>query len=188
VVAVAVVALVFAVLTLQGTLLADSTPEPMEPVPGIEVGDVPVWYDDAGLHRGDVVEQTPVELRELDGYAIKDGVLALVRTGALYLDPATDDVWFHPWGGQPRIVGHNSSTGPSANPDGDVAAWFDGSRLVLYDTATGVDLLQNQDAEALVYDWRKRPQNSDTCSTGCYEHGQPWRCLPTEWSGPPSWG
>jgi hypothetical protein len=30
----------------------------MEPVPGLHVGDVPVRYDDAGLHRGNVVEQT----------------------------------------------------------------------------------------------------------------------------------
>ena len=41
-----------------------SKPEPLGPVkpPGILVGAVPVWYDAAGLHRGDVVEKTPVTL------------------------------------------------------------------------------------------------------------------------------
>ena len=55
------------------------------------------------------MEQTPVELlrpeRTLEsGQILGDkGALALVRSGALYLDPATGDVWFHPWGGKPRV-------------------------------------------------------------------------------------
>lgn len=110
-------------------------PEPVER-PGVVVGDVPVWYDADGLHRGDVVEQTPVEI---------GGALALVRSGAVYLDPATGDVWFHPWGGEPRIVGHDSEAGPGGDSDGDTAAWFEGSdalnagpgELVVYDTAAG---------------------------------------------------
>ena len=173
-IAVAVVVAVLGVFAVQVALSANSRPEPMKPVPGLEVGDVPVWYDDAGLHRGDVVEQTPVELREMDGDAIRDGALALVRTGALYLDPASGDVWFHPWGGQPRIVGHDSSTGPSANPGGDIAAWFDGVDLVLYDTAEGVELVRDsQVGAALKYHWSRLPDDSDTCYTGCYEHAQP---------------
>ena len=102
------------------------------PQPGLVVGEVPVWYDEAGLHHGDVVEQTPVELFDSDG---RSGVLALVRTGALYRDPATDDVWFHPWGGAPRVIGHDSPAGPGGDPGGDVAAWFEGEDLVVYDTA-----------------------------------------------------
>ena len=65
----------------------------------------------------------------------------------MYLDPATGDVWFHPWGGDPRIVGHNSAAGPGGDPNGDTAAWFEGSdalertwQLVVYDTATGREI------------------------------------------------
>ena len=87
------------------------------------------WYDAKGLHRGDVVEQTPVEIeaagRGHDGDIT--GALALVRSGAVYLDPATGDVWFHPWGGEPRIVGHNSAAGPGGDPNGNTAAWSEGS-------------------------------------------------------------
>lgn len=121
-------------------------PEPVER-PGVVVGDVPVWYDARGLHRGDVVEKTPVEIGELDGDTLK-GALALVRSGAMYLDPARGDVWFHPWGGEPRIVGHNSEAGPGGDPIGDTAVWFEGSdalnagpgELVVYDTAAGREI------------------------------------------------
>jgi hypothetical protein len=67
------------------------------------------------------------------------GVLALVRSGAVYLDPATGDVWFHPWGGHPRVVGHDSQAGPGGDPNGDTAVWFDAGlgKLVVYDTAAG---------------------------------------------------
>ena len=140
--AAAVVVAVFAVLFVQSNLAANSTPQPMEPVPGIDIGDVPVWYDDAGLHRGDVVEQTPVKLvlKAKKGEDPRAGVLALVRTGAVYSDPATGDVWFHPWGGEPRIVGHDSVAGPGGDPNGDIAAWWDNGDLVLYDTAAGREL------------------------------------------------
>jgi hypothetical protein len=114
------------------------------------VGAVPVWYDAKGLHRGDVVEQTPVEIGVLDGMDTVNlkGALALVRSGAVYLDPATGDVWFHPWGGDPRIVGHNSAAGPGGDPNGDTAVWFEGSdplndtpgELVVYDTAAGREI------------------------------------------------
>ena len=63
------------------------------------------------------------------------GDLALVRTGALYRDQANNDVWFHPWGGEPRIVGRDSREGPGGDPNGDLAAWFEGQELVVYDTA-----------------------------------------------------
>ena len=119
----------------------------MEPVerPGLVVGAVPVWYDASGLHRGDVVEQTPVDLvlpeqvLGPDQVVPQQGALALVRSGAVYLDPATGDVWFHPWGGHPRVVGHNSKAGPGGDPNGDTAAWFDDGlgELVVYDTAAG---------------------------------------------------
>ena len=116
------------------------------------LGSGPVWYDAQGLHHGDVVEQTPVPLLQPEqpveggvGVIPARGALALVRSGAVYLDPASGDVWFHPWGGKPRIVGHNSAAGPGGNPNGDTAVWFEGSDavnaglgdLVVYDTATG---------------------------------------------------
>lgn len=118
------------------------------------MGDVPVWYDGEGLHRGDLVEQTPVDIVvpeqvvNEDRVIPKRGALALVRSGAMYLDPATGDVWFHPWGGEPRIVGHDSEAGPGGDPSGDTAVWFEGSdafsggpgELVVYDTAAGREI------------------------------------------------
>lgn len=144
VVAVAVTAAVAALIVVGTGLVGGrevSAPEPVDPVrpPGVvPVG--AVWYDAAGLHHGDVVEQTAVELFETDAEGGKSGVLALVRGGALYLDPATDDVWFHPWEGEPRVVGQGSATGPAGDPDGDVAAWFEGSELVVHDTARDREL------------------------------------------------
>lgn len=107
---------------------ADSVPDPVEP-PGIVVGSEPVWFDERGLHRGDVVEQIPA--------TPQSGTLAVVRSGALYAEQGSGDVWFHPWGGEPRIVGHNSVAGPGGDPNGDTAAWFDHDVLVVYDTAAG---------------------------------------------------
>jgi hypothetical protein len=140
---VAVMASVAIALLVQGNFFSDSDPQPMKPLPGIDIADVPVWYDDAGLHRGNIVEQTPVDLAPQVGQDIEKGALALVRTGALYLDPANGDVWFHPWGGDPRIVGHNSLAGPGADPNGDIAVWFEESELVVYDTDTGRELARN---------------------------------------------
>jgi hypothetical protein len=133
------------------------------------VGAVPVWYDAKGLHRGDVVEQTPVALVEPEQVVDADGELIPARgalavvSGAVYLDPATGGVWFHPWGGDPRIVGHHSAAGPGGDPrivghhsaagpggdpNGDTAVWFEGSdplnatpgELVVYDMAAGREI------------------------------------------------
>ena len=126
------------------------------------VGAVPVWYDAVGLHRGDVAEQTPVDLlqpeRPFEGGVIPGrGALALVRSGAVYLDPARGDVWFHPWGGEPQIVGHNSEAGPGGDPTGDTAVWFEGSdeseagpgELVIYDTAAGREISRTTQAHGV---------------------------------------
>jgi hypothetical protein len=110
---------------------------------------VPVWYDDAGLHHGDFVEKTPVKL--VGTYDPKHpsralAHLALVRTGAVYRDPATNSIWFHPWGGSPRVVGHGAQSGPGGDPQGDVAAWFEGRTLVVYDTARRTVLSRSSEA------------------------------------------
>ena len=107
--------------------------------PGLVVQDAAVWYNsDAGLHRDDVVEVTAVPLA--DPTSDRGSHLSLVRTGALYLDPASDDVWFHPWGGEPRVVGSGSAAGPGGDPEGDLAAWFEGSELVVYDAFDGAEV------------------------------------------------
>ena len=147
-IAVAAAAVVVAVIAVGVVVIGGrdtSTPAPVEPIPSPQVvGRGPVWYDEAGLHHGDTVEQTPVELLESGS-----GELALVRGGALYRDPATDDVWFHPWGGEPRIVGHGSLAGPGGDPGGDVAAWFEDSELVVYDTARGREISRTEEAQVL---------------------------------------
>lgn len=121
----------------------DSSPEPA-PAPspafptGLDVGDVPVWYDDQGLHRGDLVEPTALPLTHS---TLGDAGLTLVRTGALYQSQASTDIWFHPWGGEPRVVGQAALTGGPWNgagdPSGDLGAWFEGDELVVYDTFAG---------------------------------------------------
>ena len=124
---------------------------PAEPTVKPVVGDVPVWYDARGLHRGDVVEQTPVDIGVLGNTDYPRWALALVRSGAVYLDPVRGEVWFHPWGGEPRIVGHDSEWGPGGDPNGDTAAWFEGSpggpvELVVYDTAAGREISRTSQA------------------------------------------
>jgi hypothetical protein len=136
---------------------------------GVVVGDVPVWYDADGLHRGDVVERTPVEIGELNGDTMT-GALALVRSGALYADPATGDVWFHPWGGDPRMVGRNSKAGPGGDPNGDTAVWFEGSdalnagpgELVVYDTGAGREISRTSQSHGVA-----------DCSGRCGDHYPP---------------
>jgi hypothetical protein len=156
--AISTVIAVLAILSVQANLAPDSQPQPMQPEPTPDVGGVPVWYDEAGLHRGSVVEQTPVELFGKTG---KDswGALALVKTGALYQDPATRDVWFHPWGGDPRIVGRNVIAGPGGDPEGDTAVWFERSELVVYDTAAGREISRTVESPS--------PPN---CLAMCAEH------------------
>lgn len=108
-----------------------TSPSPSAPPTKAVPGEgAPVWWDQDGLHRGDVVENTAVPL-------LKDrrAHLALVRSGALYRDQRNGDLWFHPWGGTPRVVGHATMAGAGGDPEGDTAAWFDDRDLVVYDTA-----------------------------------------------------
>lgn len=137
-----------------------SAPDPAHLVPSAPVTGVPVWYDAAGLHRGDEVVQTAVKLFQARGEILS--VLALVRTGALYVDPVGHDVWFHPWNGQPRVVGQGSVSGPGGDPQGDVAAWFEGAELVVYDTARGAEISRTAEAPVLDRAFRKY--------VGGYEH------------------
>ena len=161
----AVVAVVVVIVALAGVAIQlnrnAKSLEPVTPPPG----SVPVWYDATGLHRGDVVEQTPVDVWDGEG-----GDLALVRTGALYRDQANNDVWFHPWGGEPRIVGRDSREGPGGDPNGDLAAWFEGQELVVYDTAKDLQV-----------------SRTDLCS-GRGRRGGRWRPRPWRQPLPPSVG
>src|SRR5688572_23072736 len=116
-------------------------PEPVAPPKVVVLDAAPVWYDAKGLHHGDVVVQPPVR--------IQPGTLALVRSGALYNEQGTSDVWFHPWGGDPRIVGHNSKAGPGGDPNGDTAVWFDRDELVVYDTANGREVSRTKQMHAV---------------------------------------
>jgi hypothetical protein len=111
--------------TADGTPAADGSGSP-----------APVWWDADGLHRGDLVEPTAVPLSAVEGMigGAATRHLALVRTGALYRDHRDGRVWFHPWGGSPRVVGRSTAAGPGGDPQGDTAAWFDGDELVVYDT------------------------------------------------------
>ncbi|WP_159083586.1 hypothetical protein [Nocardioides terrigena] len=143
VVALAVTAVVVAII-VAGTALAGGrdvkAPEPVGAVrPQGLAGVGAVWYDAEGMHHGGGVERTPVELVADDVEGV-GSVFALVRHGAVYRDPATDDVWFHPWGGRPRVVGRGSETGPGGDPESDVAAWFEGNELVVFDTARGEEI------------------------------------------------
>ena len=142
----AVVGAVVLVMAVTGLAIqATRDPRGVDPVvpPKVASGS-PVWYDAAGLHHGDLVEQTAVELLAPGNEVTAGGgVLTLVRTGALYRDPASDDVWFHPWGGQPRIVGSQSTNGPAGDVQGDLAAWFEGDELVVYDTVRDSEVLRS---------------------------------------------
>ena len=150
------VAFVLGATTALG-LLDRETPDVLGPAEGSGTGmrGVPVWYDAKGLHRGDVVERTPVDILLPErpagqGMVVpQKGALALVRSGALYLHHATGDVWFHPWVGEPRVVGRNSVAGPGGDPNGDTAAWFDGFELVVYDTAAGREISRTREIGAV---------------------------------------
>ncbi|HVE99320.1 MAG TPA: hypothetical protein VNA12_09085 [Mycobacteriales bacterium] len=134
---VAAVALV--AVSVSSLVRGPTTDSTLSPSPaGLDVGEQAVWYDDLGLHRGDVLERPAVRLSAAS--EDRGAVLTLVRTGALYLDATRDEVWFHPWGGDPRVVGRRAAHGPVGDHDGDLAAWFEGSHLVVLDTAAGREL------------------------------------------------
>lgn len=174
-VAVVVVAAAAAVVVAGGALVAGpdrGDPAPVEPVPSPRVvGSGPVWYDDTGLHHGDVVEQTPFDLF-VGGEG--GGALALVRGGAVYLEPLTGDVWFHPWQGEPRVIGHDSYEGPGTDPHGDVAVWFEGNVMVAYDTARGREILrtppEHSDDATVPYDTLREPWTEHVAAGNGFMH------------------
>ncbi len=130
------VAAVLAATVLGIVLLSRGTDRPVPAPRPPTLGAGPVWYDSAGLHHGDVVVRTPVALVSSEG----PKVLALVRGGAVYLDPARKEVWYHAWDGAPRVIGR-SRTGPAGDPDSGFAAWFDpDGTLRVYDTLEGREI------------------------------------------------
>ena len=154
----AAVAVVVAVILVSTSLFGGkntSAPGPGDPArqPEAVRTSAAVWYDDAGLHHGNQVDPTPFPLVQARGEVLS--VLALVRDGALYVDPENGDVWFHAWDSPPRVVGHDSATGPGGSPDGTVAAWFEGRELVVYDTASDVEMSRTPETPALADPFRK---------------------------------
>lgn len=134
----ALVAAVLAATVLGIVLISRGTDKPVPAPRPPTFGAGPVWYDSAGLHHGDAVVRTPVPLLDAEG----GGVLALVRGGAVYLDPARQDVWYQAWSAAPRVIGR-SRTGPAGDPDSGFAAWFDpNGTLVVYDTLEGREIGQ----------------------------------------------
>jgi hypothetical protein len=120
----------------------DTEPSPA-PRPGavkLPIGTPPhdaVWYDADGLHHGTDVYPVPDDATPLS--------IALVRGGAVYLVPTTLHIRYPPWDGRARDIGRGSreagwKLGPGSDPEGSVAAWFDGTDLVMYDTARGSEV------------------------------------------------
>ena len=122
-------------------------PEPTT-VPG-----VPVWYDANGLHRGDVVEQTPVELGAAGRTATLDGGAGAGAVGCGVPGPRDGRRVVPPLGrgaphrgtrlrGGPRR-GPRTATPPPGSKGSD--AWRDGSgELVVYDTAAGREISRTE--------------------------------------------
>jgi hypothetical protein len=140
--AVAVGAALVAVTVVGTALVGGRTAERTAPADPPTPGPTPhgaVWYDRDGLHHGNLVDKAAVDLDPRRNPSAAAGVLALVRGGAVYRDPTGDDVWFHPWDGEPHIIGH-AVTGPGGDPESDVAAWFEGDELVVYDTALAQEI------------------------------------------------
>lgn len=143
---------------------APLTPTPSAtPTPAPPAEPLPVWYDADGLHHGDAVEKTAVPLLSVPGTTQPH--LALVRTGALYRSAKTGEVWFHPWGGEPRVVGRSTAAGPGGDAEGDVAVWFNGWHLVVYDTARGEVLSRTREVAGV-------EQSSDSAEH--VGHGNGW--------------
>jgi hypothetical protein len=96
-----------------------------------------VWYDADGLHHGQRVYDVPGTAAPIS--------ITLVRDGAVYLVPSTLHIRYQPWHGPARDIGRGSREagwllGPGSDPGGSTAAWFDGSDLVMFDTARDVEV------------------------------------------------
>ncbi len=94
------------------------------------------------------------------------GVLTLVRTGALYRDPASDDVWFHPWGGAAAHRGQRiDAMVRRGDVQGDLAAWFEGDELVVYDTVRDSEVLRSTQEPVVNWSAARAPDAATGSST-----------------------
>ena len=149
-----VVTAAVALLLLVPRLLGTPEAGPPTDLPG-SVPNGAVWADADGLHLGHRVIALPFNAQErlcgegLFGRCSPFTSLALVSGGVVY-DHA-HRIWYQPWSGKPTVIGeaddarrrqtgNNLRWGPPGDPDGTTAAWFDGTELVMYDTASGTGL------------------------------------------------
>ena len=88
--------------------------------------------------------------------------LALVADGVVYGDIESHSVWYQPWNGEPRIVGNNSEVGPAGDANSTTAAWFDGTELVMFDTATGRELARAEQRPRSLPDPRRENTQGNT--------------------------
>lgn len=157
----AVVTAAVTLLLLVPRLLDSPVAEPVDrPSGSVPAG--AVWADADGLHLGHRVVALPFNAQErlcgegLFGRCSPFTSLALVSGGVVY-DHA-HRIWYQPWSGKPTVIGEaddapntangeQRQVGPAGDPDGTTAAWFDGTELVMYETASGTELARADQPE-----------------------------------------
>ena len=143
---VAAVAATVAVCLLVPRLLGSpsTAPDPVDRPPGPVVPSGSVWADADGLHLGNRVFDLAIDSQSSpcagDPVCSPFTSLALVGRGVVYGDIESRRVWYQQPRGPARLIGEGSQLGPAGDPDGTTAAWFDGTELVMFDTATGREL------------------------------------------------
>jgi hypothetical protein len=123
----------------------DRPPGPVDPPPGQVSRSAPVWADADGLHLDNRVLDLKIDPQGGPACGLEPACtgissLALVDSGVVYGDQESRQVWYQPLRGPAKEIGEGSVGGPAGDPDGTTAAWFDGTELVMYDTATGTEL------------------------------------------------
>ena len=110
----------------------DRPPGHLDPLPGQVSRSMPVWADADGLHLGNRLLDLKTDPQGgpfcgLEPACTGISSLALVRTGVVYGDHKSQQVWFQPFKGPARAVGEGSVVGPAGDPDVITVAWFDGT-------------------------------------------------------------